>query len=63
MGVNVAAVYLDAEKALKNISDTIDGDSHDLRFLDGKHSRGKIVVLKAKGDAKKDFSGFVIRNA
>jgi hypothetical protein len=62
MGVNVACVYLDAEKALKNIPDTIDGDSHDLRFLDGKHQRGKIVVLKAKGDAKKDLSGFVIRN-
>lgn len=62
LGVNVAAVYLDNEKALNNIPDTIDGDKHDLRFLDGKHSRGKIIVLKAKGDAKKDLSGFVIRN-
>lgn len=63
MGVNVACVYLDNEKALKNIPNTIDGDKHDLRFLDGKFPQGKIIVLKAKGEAKKDLSGFVIRNS
>jgi hypothetical protein len=35
----------------------INGDEHDLRFLDPK---GCIVALKAKGSAKKDTSGFVI---
>ena len=60
MGVNVSAVYLDLDKALTAF-DAINGDIHDLRFLDGK--QGKIVALRAKGEAKKDFSGFVIRNA
>jgi hypothetical protein len=58
MGVNVAAVYMDANKAVEKLG-AIDGDLHDLRFLDVK---GKIVALKAKGDAKKDKSGFVIHN-
>jgi len=35
----------------------INGDSHDLRFLDGT---GNIVGLTAKGEAKKDQSGFVV---
>jgi len=35
----------------------IDGDKNDLRFLDPKES---LVVLKAKGDAKKDKSGFTV---
>ena len=34
----------------------IDGDKHDLRFLDEKNV---IVGLIAKGEAKKDISGFV----
>jgi hypothetical protein len=34
----------------------IDGDLHDLRFLDPK---GVVVGLRAKGKAKKDCSGFV----
>ena len=34
----------------------INGDDHDLRFLD---DRGAIVGLKAKGQAKHDQSGFV----
>ena len=57
IGVNVAAVYSDIYKAISK--GAIDGDLHDLRFLD---ERGKIVALKAKGDAKKDKSGFVIHN-
>jgi hypothetical protein len=35
-----------------------DADEHDLRFLDPK---GSIAGLRAKGRAKKDYSGFVIR--
>jgi len=35
----------------------IDGDTHDMRFLDKPNS---VVGLKAKGKAKKDYSGFVI---
>jgi len=35
--------------------DFVDGDTHDLRFLDGNN---KLVVLTAKGKAKKDCSGF-----
>jgi hypothetical protein len=58
MGVNVAAVYRDSSKAVEKLG-AVDGDLHDLRFLDPK---GKIVALKAKGDAKKDVSGFVIHN-
>lgn len=37
----------------------IDGDETDARFLDGK---GVVVGLYAKGKAKKDYSGFVIRS-
>ena len=37
----------------------IDGDKHDLRFLD---KCGVIVGLRAKGKARKDFTGFVVRN-
>jgi hypothetical protein len=36
---------------------TIDGDEHDLRFLDPPGAR---VVLKAKGSAKKEMNGFVL---
>ena len=35
----------------------IDGDLHDLRFLDPK---GSLVYLKAKGAAKRDETGFVM---
>lgn len=36
----------------------IDGDAHDLRFLD---QSGVVVGLRAKGKAKRDVSGFVVR--
>lgn len=36
----------------------INGDEHDARFLD---PQGVIVGLKAKGDARSDTSGFVVR--
>lgn len=61
LGVNVASVYLDVDKALKNIPNTVNGDLHDLRFLNPNN--GSIIALKAKGKAKNDLSGFVIRNA
>jgi len=45
--------------------DAIDGDAHDYRPVDGDRRGnirgGLIVALKAKGDAKSDTSGFVLR--
>lgn len=37
---------------------TVDGDAHDYRPAD---PMGHAIVLKAKGDAKQDLSGFVVR--
>jgi len=69
-GVNVAAVA-DGVKvgqrfALPGLNDarpTFSADRHDLRFLDRKATdgRGRIGILKAKGKARGDTSGFVIR--
>ena len=60
-GANVAVVFatkkgktLPAEWAGRPV---VDGDTNDLRFLDGP---GRIVGLRAKGKAKKDTSGFVV---
>jgi hypothetical protein len=61
MGVNVAAVYMDVDKVLRTNANAVNGDLHDLRFLNPNN--GSIIALKAKGDAKKDLTGFVIRNA
>jgi len=61
-GINVAVVF-DTPKG-KSLPDTwngfsvIDGDTHDLRFLD-THRLGLVVGLHAKGRAKRDTSGFV----
>jgi hypothetical protein len=55
--MNVAAVF-DAVPTEHMGRPVIDADEHDLRFLDAK---GVIAGLKAKGRAKKDLSGFVIR--
>lgn len=57
-GFNVAVVFDEIPKTWHGF-ETIDGDSHDLRFLDRRG--GYIVALKAKGKAKKDASGFVKR--
>ena len=38
----------------------VNGDQHDLRFLD---PQGCIIGLSAKGQAKFDYSGFVVRKA
>jgi hypothetical protein len=69
-GVNVAAVA-DGVKpgqrfALPGLQEprpTFSADRHDLRFLDRKAAdgKGRIGILKAKGKAKADKSGFVIR--
>ena len=60
-GANVAVVFATGKKdALPEEwagRPVVDGDLHDLRFLDG---RGRIVGLRAKGKAKKDESGFVV---
>lgn len=62
-GHNVAAVFnvkdgseLPATYRGYNV---VDGDISDLRFLDAKNV---IVGLKSKGDAKKDTTGFVIKD-
>ena len=55
-GMNVAAVFKELPSEW-NGTQVIDGDVHDLRFLDPK---GVIVGLKPKGRARKDTSGFVI---
>jgi hypothetical protein len=60
-GFNVAAVF-STKKGFDlpshyNGFQVIDGDKHDLRFLDPKNS---IVGLRAKGPARQDTTGFVI---
>ena len=56
-GMNVAAVFDKLPEQYLG-RPVINADEHDLRFLDAK---GVIAGLKAKGRAKKDYSGFVIR--
>ena len=62
LGYNVAAVFAVKDEtelpATFNGVPVINGDIHDLTFI---HPKNVIVGLKAKGDAKKDTSGFVIR--
>lgn len=64
-GVNVAVVF-DTPRS-KPLPETwkgykvVDGDMHDLRFLDPKGDVGVIVGLHAKGKAHKDTSGFVVK--
>lgn len=59
-GVNVAAVFStrkgQALPATWHGAPVIDGDEHDLRFIDPS---GVVVGLRAKGRGKKDESGFV----
>jgi hypothetical protein len=56
-GMNVAAVFDQLPDSYMG-KEVIDADETDLRFLDPK---GVIAGLKAKGKAKKDYTGFVIR--
>jgi hypothetical protein len=51
-GLSVVAVYDAIPEGVPSADET------DLRFLDPK---GVMLGLKAKGKAKKDYSGFVIR--
>lgn len=55
--VNIAVVFDKVPNTYMGIP-VIDGDKDDLRPLDKK---GVIVGLKAKGSAKKDESGFVVK--
>lgn len=56
-GGNVAAVFGDELPAHWMGRPVIDGDEHDLRFLD---PTGCIVGLAVKGEGKKDQTGFVL---
>lgn len=56
-GHNIAVVFDSIPETYYGFK-VINGDSHDFRFLDKK---GVIVGLSAKGEAKKDDSGFVHR--
>jgi hypothetical protein len=62
--VNIAVVFSDMSDAIARGSflnrPLINGDEHDLRFLDPP---GCVVALKAKGKAKKDKTGFVVRQS
>jgi hypothetical protein len=58
-GMNVAAVFDKLPETYIG-RPVINGDDTDLRFLDAK---GVIVGLKAKGKAKKDATGFVVKVA
>lgn len=61
-GVNVAAVFSGPLPEVFDGFPVINGDNHDLRFLDYLEGhRGVIVGLKAKGKAKRDTSGFTIQ--
>jgi hypothetical protein len=56
-GYNIAAVFDEMPATYMGLP-VINADETDLRFLDPK---GCIAGLKAKGRAKKDYTGFVIR--
>ena len=57
MGGNIAAVFAAELPDTYGGIQVINGDESDLRYFDPANV---IVGLKAKGDAKKDLSGFVI---
>lgn len=56
-GINVAAVFRNAPDKFEGYT-VVNGDAHDLRFLDQESPAW--VALTAKGDARRDTSGFVI---
>lgn len=63
-GVNVAIVFAGDKPASWNGFNVIDGDKHDLRQLDPRGPVGTVIGLAPKGNrAKRDTSGFVIRQA
>jgi hypothetical protein len=57
LGGNVAVVFADQLPETWNGFKVINGDETDLRYFDPINV---VVGLKAKGDAKKDRSGFVV---
>jgi hypothetical protein len=57
--VNIAVVFSGGLPAMWRGRRVIDGDINDLRFKD---PAGSIVGLKAKGSAKRDTSGFVVKS-
>ena len=64
-GINIAVVF-DTKKGKHLPAEflgrpVIDGDLHDLRFLEGYQSA--IIGLRAKGPAKKNCDGFVITSS
>lgn len=62
-GVNVAVVFAGGLPETWNGFTVIDGDLHDLRHLDPRGPRGFVIGLAPKGHkAKKDKSGFVVRD-
>jgi hypothetical protein len=56
-GGNVAVVFDEIPKTWEGMP-VVSGDDHDLRFTD---PHGKIIGLVAKGKAKHDDSGFVVK--
>ena len=56
-GMNVAVVFDEIPETYKGVR-VISGDEDDLRFKD---PQGVVIGLKAKGDARKDVSGFVVK--
>jgi hypothetical protein len=65
-GVNVAVVFRDLDTVNRyitagryGVNPIARGDDTDLRFLDPKGEFGTIIALYAKGNAKRDTSGFV----
>ena len=63
-GLNIATVFSDSNHPKSFLGlPVINGDDSDLRFLDYKvNPKQCIVALYAKGQAKKDSSGFVVKN-
>lgn len=62
-GVNIAAVFANIIPDTWKGARVINGDEHDLRFLDPRGETGIVVGLTPKGNkAKRDRSGFVIRH-
>ncbi len=63
LGFNVAVVFKFTDALPKTFANrpVVNGDTHDLRFLDLKPNDGlgAVIGLKAKGKAKKDTSGFI----
>ena len=62
LGINMAVVFRKELPLYFMGLRVIDGDESDLRFLDKRDDTGQAVIvgLKAKGKARKDYTGFVV---